>query len=337
LALIHREVELAVYDLDELTTGVDGPVVVFPAPWPRRMTGVVSVSPDLEFAVFPGLHAAQAVEASGAVRWELRHSCWEPSCLAMHGSYSEYAGQRDHRYPDHGSSWISADGKTVWVHVRGPLPDDEPPADADPWLCDERWLVLDADKGVILAQAGTETAAAGSHHIAHPDPQVMGLSVGEGQDGSPLLWGRFDGGSLQLARVGADDHILVAAAPTGDRFVAITHSSRDEMTIHRLPDGDIIGTIFAGWLAAHPDREADTRVRWDLAEMGFVEDQTLIVSTSRYGDDESQHWLINIETLEATAVQYPKPVKSRPLGLEDGTWLTKARDGCFRLEIWRAR
>jgi hypothetical protein len=337
LVLVRGEAELTVYDLAELANGVDRPAVVFPAPWPRRMNGVVSVSPDLEFAVFPRVHAVQAVEPSGAVRWELPHSCWEPSCLAIHVSDGEYAGRRDHRYPDQGSSWVSVDGKTVWVHVRGPLPGDEPPAGADPWLSDERWLVLDAAEGVILAQAGTETAAAGSHHIAHPDPRVMGLSVGEGQDGSPLLWGRFDGRRIELTRVGVDDHILVAAAPTGDRFVAITHSARDEMTVHRLPDGDITGTVFARWLAADGNPAADTRVSWDLAEMGFVDQHTLIASTSRSGDDEPRHWLINVETLKATAVQYPKPVASRPLGLEDGTWLVIAHDGCARLEIWRAR
>lgn len=47
----------------------------------------------------------------------------------------------------------------------------------------EEWLVLDATDGTVLGRADTQTVAAGSGHVSHPDPGQMGLSVGEGRTG----------------------------------------------------------------------------------------------------------------------------------------------------------
>ncbi|MEV0807790.1 hypothetical protein [Micromonospora sp. NPDC050200] len=144
------------------------------------------MSPTFDLAVFSGQHALHAVDAAGALRWRVRHACWGSPCSSFHDSYEEYAGIDGHRHPDWGSCRISADGSTVWAHVRTPLPDDVEPKP------DEEWLVLDTLDGRVLGRASTDNAAAGSHHVPHPDPGQMGLSVGEGQDGVPLRWGRWD-------------------------------------------------------------------------------------------------------------------------------------------------
>lgn len=74
--------ELVACDLDELRSGTDEPTVTrFPAPWPRRF-GTATVAPRRDLAVFAGVHALQAVDPAGAVRWEVRHGCWDCTCRA---------------------------------------------------------------------------------------------------------------------------------------------------------------------------------------------------------------------------------------------------------------
>ncbi|MGF1424976.1 hypothetical protein [Kitasatospora sp. LaBMicrA B282] len=120
----------------------------FPAPWPQRY-GQVAVAPDGSLAVFTGVHAVRAVDAAGAVRWELAHSCWAWACRAAHAGFEEYADDRGHRYADSGSAGFSADGRLLWAHVRGPLGEDG--AAPDPA---EEWLLLDPADGRVLGGGG---------------------------------------------------------------------------------------------------------------------------------------------------------------------------------------
>lgn len=203
--------------------------VRFPAPWPRRR-GTWEVSPDASVAVFAGVHAVRAVEPSGATRWELRHGCWHGACQEMHESYDEYASRQDHRYPDRGSVGFSADGRLVWAHVRGPLPEGEPTPDTV-----DEWLVLDADNGHVLARVNAETAAAGSFHLPHPtDPHQMGLTIGEGQDGTLLRLGRWNGQRLDVTYV-EGDLCLLSVSPSGEQLMTISHD-QDSLSL-RDSDG----------------------------------------------------------------------------------------------------
>ncbi|WP_406379587.1 hypothetical protein [Streptomyces sp. NBC_01618] len=168
--------------------------VRFPAPWPRRF-GTANVSPDGGTAVFAGVHAVRCVDAAGATRWEVRHGCSSGECPLIHASFDEYAADDEHAYPDSGSAAVSADGKLVWAHVRGPFADDGEEADDD-----ELWLVIDAADGRVLGRAATGTVASGSFHTPHPDPAQMGLSIGEGEEGSPALWGTGTGAPCRHGR-----------------------------------------------------------------------------------------------------------------------------------------
>lgn len=196
--------------------------VRFPAPWPRRF-GSCAVSPAADLAVFAGPHALRAVDRSGNVCWELRHRCW--AGCAGHTDFTEYADDRDHRYTGSGSTGFSADGKIVWAHVRGPLAGEAPEHDRG-----EEWLVIDAGDGTVPARTQTRTAAAGSVHVPHPDPGQMGLTIGEGQDGSPLRWGRWDGHTLTVDSFDDEDRVLLAVSPSGDRLLIVTHDQAPSTT-----------------------------------------------------------------------------------------------------------
>lgn len=319
---------LRVYDLGVLVDGQTDPVAVFPAPWPDGVGGRAAVSPDLDFAVFPGVHAVRAVERSGALRWELRHSCWEASCVEIHAEYADYAGTRDHKYPDNGSVWVSTDRTTVWAHVRGPLAGEDVPEDYDPFdSADERWIVASAADGRVLGSVPTETAAHGSFHLPHPRPDQLALSIGEGQDGSPLFWGRFDGHEFTAERLG-DDCIGLAVAPNGQVLISVGHSARGVMNVHALPAGTVTGSFFAEQVTGDDDH------RWNLGDLGFLDADRLVAATSRHGNGDGghRHWLLDTGQLTVTEIRYPEPVTGRPLGLGDGTWLTAEGP---ELRLWR--
>jgi hypothetical protein len=228
---------------------------------------------------------------------------------------------------------VSADGKLVWAHVRGPLPGDELPADRDPWLNDEQWLALDAASGRSLGRISTETDAGGSHQLPHPDPARMALNVGEGQDGSTTWVGRFSNGCLEGVLIGKEA-ILIGVASSGRTLVTVNHGRRDELNLHRYDDGAVIATIVAGWLSEREDR---VKLRWDLNEIGAVDEHTVILSTSVGGNWEEgvEHWLIDTDTAEVRGpVVYPGATPDLAVGFGSGRWLTATQKA--RYEVWSA-
>lgn len=342
LVVQRGDTEVVAYDLDEWAAcasgagGAEGPgeaaMTRFPAPWPRRF-GTVTVSPRRDLAVFSGVHALRAVDTAGAVRWEVRHGCWDAGCSGLHASFDEYPESHGHRYADSGSAAVSADGKLVWAHVRGPLA-----SDADPGVgsgvgsgvgfdMSEEWLVLDAADGRVLGRADTRTWAAGSWHVPHPDPGRMGLSVGEGQDGAPLLWGRWDGRGLSFDLL-SDDWVLMAVSPSGERFLTVTHD-QETLAVHRAADGSVLaGADAATALPRRPGMppESDAEVCWDYYG-GFLDEDTVIAGTA--GSDEEfgaeRHWLLDAARMGVTGqIDYPFPISGWPTPLGDGTWLTRS-------------
>jgi hypothetical protein len=321
LVITRTDTTLAVYDLDHPAAGDHAPLVAFPAPWPRGASGVDAVAPGLDLAVFAGLHALRGVTPDGVTRWEIPHGCW--GCEGFHETADEYAGENDHKYPDQGSACFGADGRTVRAHVREPRGESGP----------ETWLVIDPVDGTVVARAGTETYAAGSHHLPHPDPAVMGLAVGEGQDGSPALWGRLTDGVLHVERLPGDDRVLVAAGPGGRTFLARGHGQGQELTVHRMADHAVLGTILADLLAP-----ADPAARWGF-RCGLLDDRTLVAGTSEhgYGTTGVRHWFIDVETLEVRGpIRYPAAADPgpHPIGLGDGSWLTMTPGG-EDVQVWR--
>ncbi|MER7172560.1 hypothetical protein [Streptomyces mesophilus] len=308
---------------------VSGDVVRFPAPWPRAF-GTTAVSPGADIAVFAGLHALRAVDATGATLWEVRHACWGGECPRLHEEFAEYADDTgedgEHAYPDSGSAAFSADGKVVWAHVRGPLAGDGEDAEED-----ELWLVLDAADGRLLGRVSTGTMASGSFHTVHPDPAQMGLSIGEGEEGSPALWGRLDGGALSVRKID-DETVLLDVSPSGRRLLA-TDVQQDALYLHDAADGAILRDLDAA--DAVPAQSAGRRVYWDFAA-AFMAENTVVAGTSGSdaGQGPARHWLVGTDDMTLRAhISYPQPV-SGPVGpAGDGTWYTVSEDGST-LSVW---
>ncbi|MFE7068941.1 hypothetical protein ACFU96_02450 [Streptomyces sp. NPDC057620] len=319
--LVQRgDTELIVQHLDEswATTGTGR----FPAPWPRRY-GHCAVSPAGDLAVFAGPHALRVVDRAGNLRWEVRHRCW--AGCAGHESFAEYADQRDHRYVGSGSAGFSADGTLVWAHIRGPLA-------LDRGRGADEWLIMAVQDGTVLARAATHTAAEGSDHVGHPDPGQMGLTIGEGQDGAPLRWGRWDGRTLAIDSFSDEDRVLLAVSPTGDRLLTVTHD-QDTLALHRVTDGTVEASLSAAELPPHPAPpteqsetfEGDETQAFFDYEGGFADEDTVIVGTVE-SDEEfgtGRHWLIDATRMRLTdRLAYPFEVPGSPRALGDGTWYT---------------
>ncbi|MFD7686326.1 hypothetical protein [Streptomyces sp. NPDC059781] len=305
-ALLRNGHELEAHDLRELFAGERAPTAVFPLPWPRWDHGVHSVSPDGTFAVFSGQRAVRAMGTDGKTLWEYRHGCWGPELDHPHtGDEQEVC-----RGSEHGSCRISDDGRLVWAHVV---------AEPEPGEWQERWVVLDARDGRELGWLPLiDSAAAGSHHLSHPDGVHMGLSIGMGQDGILLHWARRDGGKLTGWDVNEGlDRILVDVHAGHPGFLTVEHYGAD-LRLHALD-----GTVTAEQEPESADDEDETY--WDYG-CGFVDADTVIASTVESDEDPegARHWLLDAHTLRVRGVvTYPTgPVDSyvRPLG--DGTWLT---------------
>lgn len=306
-ALLQNGHELEVYDLYEVFAGERAPTAVLPLPWPGWDRGVHSVSPDGSFAVFSGQRAVRAVSVGGEMLWEYRHGCWGPEIGHAHtGDEQEVC-----RGLEHGSCRVSDDGRLVWAHVvveRG----------EQGWQ--ECWVVLDAGDGQELARLPLDSAAAGSHHLSHPDGLHMGLCIGMGQDGILLHWAHWDGEKLSSRGLETMDRILVDVHPGHEGFLTVDHCGAD-LGLHTLE-----GAVLAEGAPESPEDEDPPY--WDYG-CGFVDADTVIASTIESDEDPGRagHWLLDARTLRIRGtIVYPAgPVDSyvRPLG--DGTWLTYDR------------
>ncbi|MFC4505623.1 MULTISPECIES: hypothetical protein [Streptomyces] len=286
----------------------------FPAPWTRRF-GTCAVSPDADVVVFAGTHALRAVEASGATRWEIRHGCW--GCTGSHGSFDEYATDARHRYPDRGSAGFSPDGSLLWAHVRDPQAVDE-------------WLLLDPTDGRQLARVDAQSAAAGSEHIPHPDPRQMGLSIGEGQDGAPMRWGRWDGERLSVEYFEGLDLALLDVSPSGGHFMTVSHD-QDLLALHETATGAVVSE----WdveksVPRHPDAAPENDEVWPAWDWagGFLDDSTVVAGTVEQDEEwgEGRHWLVTRDAPGAVRLTYPAPVTGAPAVLGAGHWYTYSED-----------
>ena len=305
-ALLQNGHELEAYDLDEVFAGERAPVAVFALPWPAWDRGVHSVSPDGTFAVFSGQRAVRAVDSDGRTLWEYRHACWGPVLDHPHtGDEQEVC-----RGLEHGSCRVSDDGRLVWAHVV---------IETEPGDWQECWVVLDARDGRELARLPLESAAAGSHHLSHPDGIHMGLEIGMGQDGILLYWARWDGTRLTSWDLNEGlDRILIDVHHRHPGFLTVEHYGAS-IRLHALD-----GTVLAEGTPPDPTDDEDPAC-WDHA-CGFVDADTVLASTIESDQDleSARHFLLDARTLKIRGVlTYPPGTVddyARPLG--DGSWVT---------------
>lgn len=267
------------------------------------------MSPDASFAVFSGQRAVRAVSEGGETLWEYRHSCWGPLVGHTHtGDEQEVC-----RGLEHGSCHVSDDGRLVWAHVVVGGHD----RDGEDWH--ECWVVLDARNGRELARLPLESAAAGSHHVSHPDGIHVGLCIGMGQDGILLYWARWDGEKLTSWDLNEGmDRILTDVHAGHAGFLTVEHYGAD-LQLHALD-----GAVLAEGVPEAADGEDSPW--WDHG-CGFVDADTVIATTIDADEDSERavrHWLLDARTLDVRgSPMYPTGPADRyvrPLG--DGTWLT---------------
>ncbi|MEU9130996.1 hypothetical protein AB0D08_23340 [Kitasatospora sp. NPDC048540] len=293
---------LAVYDLDRVFAGDTAPESTVPNPWPGWSGGVHAVSPDGGLLVLCGQRSVRAVDRAGRLRWEYRHGCWGE-------------GRHRHEGPapcpgrDNGSCRVGVDGQTVWAHVLPDIDHGDPAVDSH-----EEWVVLGLADGRPLGRARIEGCTAGSYQIPHPDGGRMLLGIGQGQDGSPLYLGHWDGTGLTAHPLGDGFRVVSDVHPSGLAFLTAPHGSGD-LLLHRFPDG---ATVMARGALGEP---------WDLLA-GFLDPYTVLTAAGRRSREDGEHWLLDALTLRPLGpIAYPRPVRGHPRALGDGSWLTLDEDG----------
>jgi hypothetical protein len=169
---------VCVYDPAGSAQGVLDPVMVFPVRPEDEVVGHTA-SPDISRVVYTTKNAVACVTGGGDELW--RYDL-EPLSTREHGHSL--------------SCKFSADGALVWLY--------RPDAMAGRGGVD-KWVVLDAEKGTVVARTDLGTVGHGAVHFRHPDGVHMLLDVGEGQDGSTIFRGArlaLVGGAGGLAMIG---------------------------------------------------------------------------------------------------------------------------------------
>ncbi|MGW1680017.1 hypothetical protein [Saccharopolyspora sp. NPDC002376] len=309
--------EVTVIDLGDLDAlGAEGPSFRFPAPWLRAF-GQVTIAPSGDLAVFAGVHSVRAVDRGGDVRWELVHGCWATAtCTLTEAPFTAYADDSHHRHADHGSAAFSPDGKLVWAHIRNW-------AEGRP---QEEWLVLNAADGAVLGRTPTMTAGSG-FHFPHPNPAHMGLTVGEGHEDSPSLWGRWDGSELTAVRI--EGEMLQSVSPSGQFFLG-TDPGQWALYLHEATEGRELRRLNAR--DAVPPAPGDDMARWDY-EGAYPYENGAVVGTEGHAENP-RHWLVDPRDLAVRGmIAYPGPVVGSPRSAGPGRWYTLTEDATA-LHVW---
>jgi hypothetical protein len=250
-------------------------------------------APDLQRAAFSMRGHIAMVDAAGRELWATEHHPW---------------GNSD---SESGSCWISPDGRRVWATV---------PSEAGP----DQWWVLDASDGRVLGEAQLDCYAAGSHVIPHPDGTHVGLSVGEGQGGAEVYWGRWDG-KPHVARLDARDRVLCAVRPDGRQYLATPHGCGSKaLTVHSFPDGAVHARLDPEGILGDED--------WFDFQAGYATSDVVLA-----GSVEGQrHLALAADTLAVIdEVAYPaNAVKGGISPTGRGTWLTSDYV-TGRHQLWR--
>jgi hypothetical protein len=189
---------------------------------------------------------------------------------------------------------------------------------------DELWLV-DANEGELLDRRPLDASAAGCDHVEHPDKRTIGLSLGEGQDGSLIRWARPERDRIELRSSLSIDRVLVDVHPTGSEYLSTPHGNTeaDELMRHRVTDDVAIDGLSA-WDAFPFGGE------WDLVA-GYLTDELILAGVV----PNESHVLVQREPMALLGtIGYPGD--SRPgwiVSPRRGTWLTLNDEALVRWAI----
>ncbi len=268
----------------------------------REALGAV-VAPDGSCVVRCSQTAVECVGADGAERWRLAFEA-----------------------PAHSSvGWVdcefSSDGAQVWVY--------RPDAMLGRGDGGDRWLVLDAADGRVLAEAPLPTVGQGARQVMHPDGRHVLLDVGEGQDGVQLFRGALVGDRLEVHEYPWDDRCLVDVSPDGREFMTVGHGE-DDAVFHAFPDGEELCSFgLERFVSEDEEEEEQITVAWSG---GYLNEETAVITLAgESGDAEwTRHQVVD---LASGAILGEIPGEPRLLG--DGTWVAMDEQG--RLNHWGLR
>ncbi|WP_090045400.1 hypothetical protein [Lentzea fradiae] len=258
-----------------------------------------AVAPDLTKAVYTTDNELVCVDPAGEVLWRHALGAVQEEVLSARAGCA-----------------FSLDGTTVWLFrpdAMGRWNDSQ-----------DTWHVLDAATGEVLASAELGTVGHGGEHYLHPGGTDVLVGVGEGQDGSLVFRGRFDGSALEVAPYPWKDRVFVAFAVDGRQFMSVDHG-REDVAFHTYPDGDVVHRITVA------DLEYDEDVSFEWTG-GYLDADTAFVVAAGEKDDEewARHHLIDVRTGAERGTFDPRT--DDPYGViatGGGVWLT-FDDGVFR-------
>ncbi|WP_377269807.1 hypothetical protein [Peterkaempfera sp. SMS 1(5)a] len=284
-----------------------------------RDTWGAVVAPDGGCVVRSSQAAVECVGADGVERWR----------LGFEAPTHESVGWLDCAF--------STDGAQVWVY--------RPDAMLGRGEGGDRWLVLDAEDGRVLAEAPLPTVGQGARQMMHPDGRHVLLDVGEGQDGVQLFRGALVGERLEVHEYPWDDRCLIDVSPDGREFMTVGHGT-DDAVFHAFPDGEELCSFGLERFVpedADQDEDADDVEDDDDVEEeqerialgwsgGYLNEETAVITlTGESGDVEwTRHQVVD---LASGAILGELPGEPRLLG--DGTWV--AMDDQGRLSHWGLR
>jgi hypothetical protein len=233
-------------------------------------------------------------------------------------------GQEVARFPhqpwQEGSSGccvFPADPRYLWVTVP-PRPEMFFATGDELWLIDRRVMRV-VDWRLLQA------VAAGYDPVQHPDGHTIGLSVGEGQDGSLIRWVRADRDRIDLRFGPQQDRVLVAVHANGGEYLTTPHSgSADALVRHRFADDRPIEELAAADVLGIEEG-------WDWSA-GYLTDSLILASTFESGRDSGRHVLVQRAPMRLLGeVAYPgDEPPGWIVGPQQGSWLTVSDYGVHR-------
>jgi hypothetical protein len=118
-----------------------------------------------------------------------------------------------------------------------------------PKNCD-RWVVLSANDGHLMADLRLDGHGMGSDVVAHPGGRATGLSVGTGTGAFQLYWGQTDRNGARLRRSPGQNQILTDIHPDGQRYLALS-VDHEALTVHDITDDHVLARVTAEELFGH--------------------------------------------------------------------------------------
>ena len=259
-------------------------------------------APHLGLAVYATRNSVVCIGPDGDLLWRYE---LEPHSTVLHG----------HR-PD---CVFSLDGTTVCVY--------RPDAMANR-TDNDKWVMLSADAGEVVAELSLETVGHGGRHVLHPDGRHILLDVGEGQDGSKLFRATVIGEHFDFDMYEFEDRVLIDVGPDGQYFMTVGQLQVD-VTIHGFPNGKAVLRLTLEDLGYEYDDDNEDEPQMDYIG-GFLNSDVAVVVVSGQNNNEEWRHYHQVDLRTGTALgrfeaHSQEGYDFEPLG--DGTWITSGPDG----------